>query len=64
MAVTSGAGRLKSGRLGAWDLTVSTGARIGPGISIAIGAVLLVQLAYATITGGRVAGSSSQAGNA
>jgi amino acid transporter len=32
MAVTSGAGRLKSGQLGTWDLTVSTVANIGPGI--------------------------------
>jgi len=32
MAVTSDAGRLKSGQLGTWDLTVSTVANIGPGI--------------------------------
>jgi amino acid transporter len=32
MTVTSGAGRLKSGQLGTWDLTVSTVANIGPGI--------------------------------
>jgi amino acid transporter len=32
MAVTSSAGRPKSGRLGTWDLTVSTVATIGPGI--------------------------------
>jgi amino acid transporter len=32
MAATSGAGQLKSGQLGTWDLTVSTVANIGPGI--------------------------------
>jgi amino acid transporter len=32
VAVTSDAGRLKSGQLGTWDLTVSTVANIGPGI--------------------------------
>jgi amino acid transporter len=32
MAVTSDAGRLKSGQLGTWDLTVSTVANVGPGI--------------------------------
>ena len=32
MTVTSDAGRLKSGQLATWDLTVSTVANIGPGI--------------------------------
>jgi amino acid transporter len=32
MIATSDAGRLKSGQLGTWDLTVSTVANIGPGI--------------------------------
>jgi hypothetical protein len=36
MAVTPDAGRLKSGQLGRWDLTVSTVANIGPGIDFCI----------------------------
>jgi hypothetical protein len=67
MAVTSGACRLKSGQLGAWDLTVSTGAKIGPGTSTAIGTVLFVLAWVAgilSVLAASLADSNSQAGNA